>query len=217
MSVGTWLLDLLYPRRCVFCHRFLERGEDDVCPACRKKLRFTQSDGEQHGDFFSLCVSPLYYEDDVRESILRFKFQSCSGYAGAYAEFLAAYIRERLDGRYDLISWVPLSRKRLKERGYDQAKLLAEETAKHLELTVTPTLEKYRDVPRQSQMGSPEKRRANIAGVYRARNTEQIAGQRILLIDDVITSGSTLSECARTLRTHGVKEVLCATLARSAD
>lgn len=217
MSLLSVLLDLVYPRRCVFCHRFLERREEDVCPDCRKALRFTQSEGEQHGDFYSLCVSPLYYEDDVRASILRYKFQSCNGYADVYGVFLADCVRERLAGRYDLISWVPLSRKRLKERGYDQAKLLAEATAKGLGQTAVPTLEKFRDVPRQSQMGSPEKRRANIAGVYRVPKPELVAGQRILLVDDIVTSGSTLAECARTLRMAGAREVLCATLARSAD
>ena len=66
-------------------------------------------------------------------------------------------------------------------------------------------------------MGSPEKRRANISGAYSVYDRKLIEGKRILLIDDIITSGATLSECARTLRAAGAAEVMCAALARSRD
>ncbi len=213
----TVLLDWVYPRRCVFCHRFLERGENDICPECEKNLPHAGSRGERHGHFFQICLSPLIYEEQVRESILRYKFGNCPGYAAAYGEVLAPLIREKLDGQYDILSWVPLSRRRLRQRGYDQAQLLAEAAARHLGQGVVRTLEKKRHVPRQSQAGSPEKRRANIAGAYRVPHPERVAGKRILIIDDVVTSAATLSECARTLRAAGAKEVLCATLACRAD
>ena len=70
---------------------------------------------------------------------------------------------------------------------------------------------------KQSTVGSAEKRRANIAGAYRAADPELVQGKRILLIDDIITTGSTLSECARTLREAGAAEVLCAAVARTRD
>ena len=217
MRLLDWVLDLVYPPRCVFCHKFLERGEEPVCAHCRSHIPYTHKGGEQTGDFFSLCVSPLYYEDDVRESVLRYKFHETTGYAAVYGKLVAECITEHLEGRYDLISWVPLSPKRLKERGYDQAKLLARAVAKQLGTQAVSTLEKHKNVARQSSVGSPEKRRANISGAYRVPKPDVVAGQRVLLLDDIITSGSTLSECARTLRTAGAKEVLCATVARAAD
>lgn len=192
-------------------------SRDDVCGECLNSLPETGSNASQKGDFFSVCVSPLYYEDNVRESLHRFKFSGATGYAGAYGKLLARCIDKELAGRYDLISWVPLSRKRYKERGYDQAMLLALATALELEDVAVSTLEKTLNVAKQSTVGSPEKRRANISGAYKVPDMEIIEGKRVLLIDDIITSGSTLSECARTLRNAGAYEVLCATVARSRD
>ncbi len=217
--MGTFrnLLDILFPPRCVFCRKILPTSRRSVCDACLDKLPFTGSHSSQKGDFFSVCVSPLYYEDEVRESILRFKFKEATGYASTYGLLLADCIRRELPGHYDLISWVPLSRGRYKERGYDQAMLLACAAALELEDVAVSTLEKTAEVARQSRMGSPEKRRANIMGAYSVPDKELVEGKRILLIDDIITTGSTLSECARTLKTAGAKEVLCATVARGRD
>ncbi len=211
------LLDLIYPPRCVFCHKLLEKGEGPVCEKCLRELPYTSNGGEQSGDFFSVCVAPLYYEDGVRESLLRYKFNGLSGYAQTYGALVAGCVRDRLSGRYDLVSWVPLSKKRYKERGYDQARLLAEAAARELGETAVSTLEKPRNVARQSGMGSAEKRRANISGAYRASDPALIEGKRILLVDDIVTTGATLSECARTLLQSGAGEVICAAVARKRD
>ncbi len=216
MGVFSALLDILFPPRCVFCRKIISGG-GKVCPECSTTLPETGSNACQKGDFFSVCVSPFYYEDNVRESLLRFKFNEATGNASAYAEYLAKCISSELSGCYDLISWVPLSKKRYKERGYDQAMLLAMATALELDTVAVSTLKKTVHVKKQSSMGSPEKRRANISGAYSVEDRELIEGKRILLIDDIITSGSTLSECARTLREAGAAEVLCATVARSRD
>lgn len=217
MGILSPVLDLLFPPRCVFCHGFLKRGAEPVCAACRRDLPYTRSGGEKHGDFFALCVAPLYYEGKVRESLHRYKFHETPGYAGAYGELVADCVRENLDGRYDLIRWVPLSRKRLRERGYDQSRLLAEAVAARLGEAAVKTLEKPKDVAKQSTAGSAEKRRANIAGAYRVPDPGLIAGRRVLLIDDIVTTGATLSECARALRAAGAKEVVCAALARTRE
>lgn len=217
MKLLPSILDLLYPARCAFCHSFMKRQELRLCAECRKKLPFTKGGGAQHGDFFSLCVSPLCYQDDVRASIHRYKFGGCPGYARTYGALCAACVRENVTQDFDLISWVPLSRKRLRERGYDQAKLLAEAIAVDLDAKAVSTLEKVRDAAKQSQTGSAEKRRANISGAYRAKEPDAFCGKTVLLVDDVVTTGATLSECARTLRAAGAKDVLCVTLARSKD
>ena len=188
-----------------------------ICGECLDTLPFTKNGGEMNGEFFELCVAPLYYEGDVRESLLRFKFKDATGYAEEYGKLLADCIRDNLAGRYDLISWVPLSRKRLKERGYDQAMLLAMAAALELDDVAVSTLEKPLEAEKQSTMGSPEKRRANIAGAYRAVDPELIDGKRILLIDDIVTTGATLSECAKTLLSAGAKQVLCAAVARAKE
>jgi ComF family protein len=211
------LLDLLFPPKCAFCRRLVKSDNNLLCPACRANLPYTEDGGAQHGDFFRLCISALYYEDTVRQALLRYKFQGSSGYAGTFGRLLADCIRANLRGQYDLISWVPLSRERLRERGYDQAMLLAQAAALELQDVAVSTLDKVRNAEKQSGVGSAEKRRANISGAYRVADAELIQGRRILLIDDIVTTGATLSECARTLLEGGASQVVCATVARSRD
>lgn len=217
MKLWSALLDLLYPPRCTFCHCFVKSSAVAICDNCRKNLPYTTNGGRQKADFVTVCVSPLYYEDDVRESLLRYKFHGATGYAKAYAPLIANCIREHLDQEYDLITWVPLSRKRLRRRGYDQARLLAEAVATELDTMAVGTLKKIRNTAAQSQTGSAEKRRANISGAYRVMNPALVADKRILLIDDIVTTGSTLSECARTLGLAGAERVICAAVARHRD
>lgn len=217
MKLWNALLDLLYPPRCTFCHCFVKSSAVAICDNCRKNLPYTTNGGRQKADFVTVCVSPLYYEDDVRESLLRYKFHGATGYAKAYAPLIADCIREHLDQEYDLITWVPLSRKRLHRRGYDQARLLAEAVATELDTMAVGTLKKIRNTAAQSQTGSAEKRRANISGAYRVMNPALVADKRILLIDDIVTTGSTLSECARTLGLAGAERVICAAVARHRD
>jgi len=150
-------------------------------------------------------------------SLLRYKFGGATGYAKVYGRLVADTVRTELAGEYDLVTWVPLSRRRLRERGYDQARLLAKATAKALGLPLTPTLHKQRNTQPQSGTGDAAKRRANIAGAYRMKTGADVTGKRILLMDDIVTTGATLSECARVLGKAGAEQVVCATVARSAD
>lgn len=216
MGFLSGLLDLIFPPKCVFCGKFLANGDQKICKKCENNLPFTEGSGvSQKGEFFEICVSPLYYRDDVRKSILRFKFKGAAAYAECFGSMLADCIQQKLSGRYDIISWVPLSLKREKSRGYDQAMLLAYAVALDLDDVAVETLRKHKDVQAQSSLVGKEKRRANVSGVYEVVDTELIIGKRVLLIDDVITTGATLSECSRMLLMAGAEEVLCAALART--
>ena len=208
----TRLLDLLYPPRCVFCHNLMPRGVA-VCGHCRATLPYTVGEGQKRAiKGISRCVSPLYYEGSVRDSLLRYKFGSLSGYAKIYGEFLSKCIDEN-GFSCDSITWVPLSRRRKLLRGYDQARLLAVELSRRTGVPCEGLLRKVRNNPAQSATGSPAKRRANVSGVYRSAAPEKTAGRRILLVDDIVTTGATLSECASVLKHAGAKEVLAVTVA----
>ncbi len=216
MGIFANILDLLFPPKCIFCGRFLPSSAECLCEKCKDELPFTRdAQVSQKGDFFDECVSPLMYEGDVRKSILRFKFKGMTAYAECYGQLLAQCIREHLSGKFDLITWVPLSTKRAKARGYDQAMLLALASALVLDDVAVETLVKTAHVQAQSSITDKEMRRANVSGVYELRDKELIDGKRILLIDDIITTGSTLSECARMLLMNGAESVVCATLARA--
>ena len=211
------LLDLIFPPKCVFCRKLLRKGEDGICTRCQEHLPWCVGpEAEQTMEFISLCASPLWYQDEVRESFHRYKFKGSRGYAKVYGRLMAQCVQDHLAGRDDLITWVPLSEQRRKARGYDQAMLLAEAAALELGDVAAETLAKVRDTSAQSGLGKDDSaRRANVLGAYRPTDPELIAGQRILLMDDVVTTGSTLSECARTLRTTGAADVVCVTLARA--
>ena len=217
MGVFSGLLDLLYPPRCAFCRKVLKPDEIGMCKKCGDTIKRTHNGRAQSGDFFSNCVSPLFYENEVRDAILRFKFNDATVYAELFGEFIADCIRENLKRRYDIITWVPLSKTRLKKRGYAQAMLLAMSAALKLDDVAVELLTKHTDVPAQSGVGSAEKRRANISGVYSVTDEELVRGRRVLVIDDIITTGSTLSECAKTLKYSGAEEVICCTLARTRE
>lgn len=215
-GAAGWLLDLLFPPKCVFCGAVLAAGERDLCARCQRELPWLEgAAAEQQGEFFTLCVSPLAYRDQVRASIRRYKFKGRQGYHKAYGRLVAQCVHDHLAGRYDLISWVPLSQRRKKERGYDQAFLLAGAAALELGDVAVETLRKPRNTDAQSGLQGEAERRANVLGAYTPVDPELVEGKRVLLIDDVVTTGSTLSECARILRTAGAKEVFCATLARA--
>ena len=215
MRALNWLLDLLYPPRCAFCRRLLTGQERGVCRFCRPKLPFVPADAQvQHFRNVDKCLSPLYYHGSVKDSLHRYKFGGATAYADIYSEFIVKCIDENQIS-CDSITWVPLSRRRLRKRGYDQAELLAKLIAKHLGQRPVRLLKKLRDTPPQSQTGSPEKRRANIAGAYACLRPALVRGKRILLVDDIVTTGATLSEAAKVLKNAGAKEVICATLARS--
>lgn len=216
MGALSALLDLLFPPRCAFCGKVLAAREEGYCSHCQNTLPWlVEEAAEQTGEFYTLCVSPLRYKDDVRKSIHRYKFKGVNSYARTYGRLVAQCVTDHLAGRYDLISWTPLSEKRRRERGYDQAFLLAQAAAAELGDVAAETLRKRRDTEAQSGLEHDESRRANVLGAYECVDRELVAGKRVLLIDDVVTTGSTLNECARVLLTAGASEVVCATLARA--
>ncbi len=215
MGLIVGLLDLLYPPRCPFCGALLPR-EDRTCPQCADApfwIRPEQAVTE--GRYCSRVVCAGWYQKSLRQSMLRFKFNGRREYARSCGPVLARRIRQFLPGAYDVISWMPVSAVTLKDRGYDQARLLAEAVAESLGTKAEPLLEKTgRNVP-QSSLTDRRKRRANVAGVYAVLNPEAVRGRRVLLIDDILTTGATLEEGARVLRAAGAVQVVAAAFCRT--
>ena len=211
-QLGERVLDLLYPPKCAFCRKLVPDGRM-LCPACEGALPFPEKEKQrQKISGLAVCLSPLYYTGDVRQSLHRYKFQGAAAYYRIYAELMADCMREH-GLTPDLVTWVPLSRKRLRRRGYDQARLLAEEVARLQSLPCEQTLEKVRNNPAQSGTSGVAERQKNVLGVYRP--VTSFAGEHVLLIDDIVTTGSTLGEAAKVLLDAGAEKVSGLTLART--
>ena len=215
MKVLKWLLDLIYPPRCIFCGALLQGDETDLCRKCRASLPVAE-EPIRRGEFYACCWSVYYYEEKVAQSVRRFKFHGMRQYAEAYGRLLAMRIlRGRVD--FDLLTWVPSSEKRKRSRGYDQTFLIAQSVARELGVACHSLLVKTVDNASQSSLNDSAARRANVLGVFDCWDEGAVKGKRILLIDDVITSGATLTECARVLMTAGAASVECATLAATKE
>lgn len=210
------LLRAVYPPKCPFCTKILEQGEGPICRACEDQLPSTEGRRLINLEGVEQCVSPLWYRENARAALLRYKFGRRTVYAAVFSALMAESVRLDLDGEWDVIAWVPLSKKRLGKRGYDQARLLAEGLSKELDCPCVPLLKKRGENTVQSTLKDSSARRANVLGLYEVTDPALCAGIKVLLVDDVVTSGATLSECAVTLLTAGAAEVRAVTLCRAA-
>lgn len=207
------LMNILFPPKCVLCKKLLGPEETDFCHNCRIDAPvFTKSN--KSIPFVARWTAVWYYRGNVRQSLIRFKFSNRRSYATSYGKVLAMEISEHFED-FDILTWVPTGLLRKIRRGYDQVYLLACATSQELGSLAVPTLKKIRQAPPQSRISDSAKRRANVLGAYRVLDPAQVAGKRIILLDDIITTGSTVSECARMFMTAGAKEVLCVAVAAS--
>ncbi len=206
------ILSVIYPRKCVLCQNLLRRGQQFLCPDCFKNApEFGKT--KRKIPFVAHWTALWYYRDTVPGSILRFKFGRKRAYARPYGELLVNMLEDPKIQKFDILSWVPVSFLRSLRRGFDQSALIARALGTKLDTKPQRVLRKIRHTPPQSSIRSAAQRRANVRNAYKVVDKQKIAGKRILLIDDVVTTGATSSECARTLLTAGAKEVIVAAVA----
>ena len=148
-ALVRWLLDLIYPPKCMLCRRLLESSDQILCPRCGFDL--PEWEGPlRKVRYYEKAVAPFYYKGKVRDAILRFKFHGMQPYARQFARWMAVWVRDHLQGQFELITWVPCSRRRRWSRGFDQAQLLAKALGEELAVPVFRTLEKVKHNPKQS-------------------------------------------------------------------
>lgn len=219
------VLDLLFPPHCAGCEQrgrwlcndclaAIERIRPPLCPHCGRP--------QPRERLCHLCrVEPLtidgirsvaYFEGSLRRAIHRFKYEGVQALAGPLAELLAEYQAGNL-WPVDIIVPVPLHPERQAERGYNQATLLARALAAWLELPTAETaLARVRVTAPQVELDARQ-RKSNVAGAFRARAAD-VAGQHVLLIDDVCTTGATMDACSQALKADGAQAVWGLALAR---
>ena len=202
---------LLFPPKCVLCGKVLERAEQDLCRDCRRNTEACP-DKRTRYPHLAKVTALWYYKGNVRKSLLLFKFYGHRAFARSYGRLLARKLWEQ-NVEFDVLTWVPVSLPRLFRRGYDQSKLLALALGAAQNVTPIKTLVKARHTKPQSRFQNASQRKANILGAYRCVCPEQVRGKRIVLVDDIFTTGATSGECARMLLAAGAKSVSLAVVA----
>ena len=212
--IHHWIVNFLFPPKCILCRKVLEKQETDLCRCCRTDTA-EYSATKRKLQFLDSFTAVWYYEKCVRSSLLRYKFRGARSYASGYGRILAMKILQEYPDGFDVLTWIPISRLRKLRRGYDQVELLADAVGSELGMKPVAALKKVRNNRQQSKIKDAAKRRANVLGVYRATEPALISGKRVLLLDDILTTGATAAEAGRVLLTAGAKEVHCAAIAAS--
>ncbi len=201
----------LFPPKCPFCQQVLEAP--GLCPSCKVSLPWEEVVRQDLGKL--PCAAVFRYEGLVRESLHRFKFQGARYLDKPMGKLMAQCVVEAYPDGFDVVTWAPVSKKRRRKRGYDQSYLLAKALCAQWDTVPQSLLRKHTHTAAQSSLADAAGRRGNVLGVYEAVEGVSMAGKRVLLVDDIATTGSTLGECARTLELAGAKEVLCIVLAKT--
>jgi ComF family protein len=203
------LISSLFTERCPYCNAVVKCGEI-ACDSCKPKIPQPPYRFFANGGYMGYSAFP--YKDIYANAVKRFKFNNNPQCSSKLAIPLKNAVEELLEKNdFDYITCVPMHKRREDKRGYNQAKLLAKDLSKLVNIPYADLIEKHKDnVPQHKCKGS--ERVKNVKGVYRAVNKEMVKDKNILVIDDIITSGSTLGECCKVLRKAGAKTICCGTM-----
>lgn len=238
MNLFNYISDLFFPPQCIFCEKSLPLAHRPmICGDCGETLisdeiRCPKCDGivlpdsnllpvcdtcRIAGRYYDGAVFVFDYHDKVRDAICRFKL-SRQLYAGSQlAQILAKRIRDAGISRFntDVVINVPSDRRRNISRGFDSGGFIAAEVAKNLHIHhAQKTVVRIKDIERQSSL-SYSKRQENVRGAFKVSNPDFVRGKKILLVDDVITTGATVTEISRVLRRAGAAYIFVAAVART--
>lgn len=226
MKPAGWLgraVSLLFPTRCVCCGRLapagvpvcetcahsLPRVTGEICPKCGRGREWCACRGKKRA--YERCVAPLYYEGMARKGVLRMKYGNHPAAAAGFAVMARETVeREYAAVPFDMVTAVPMTAAEQRARGFNQAALFGRQLARGLSLPYRETLRKA-FVTKPQHMCAACERQGNVFGAYAALPGK--AGRTVLLVDDIVTTGATLNECAKVLCLAGAERVYCVAIA----
>ena len=217
------LLGILFPARCAVCGEVVYPGER-YCEACRRELRRIEEPRclhcgcgktvcvcRDHRQAYDALLSVFYYEGRFKQKFPLFKQTPRYQAADELAREMAGLLREK-GWSFDVITYVPTHRAVQRERGFEPARLLAESLSKEMSCPLEVLLKKIWDTPPQKSLPA-WRRRGNLLGAFEVTEALTPAMPRVLLVDDICTTGSTLDESAKMLKIYGVTRVYAVTVA----
>lgn len=219
-------LYVLFPRRCDLCGDVVE-FDKSRCNECTNSVRIfgeicdrcghTKSDckckkNADKMEYKSVCA-PFYFDGNIVKAVHRFKFYGFNELSVGMGKEIALTVKERYnDVSFDLVTYVPMTNKRQKKRGYNQSLLLARSVSEEMNIPCVKCLVKIRDTDSQRSQ-SAKNRKLNVFGAYDIANDVDFTDKTILIVDDVKTTGNTLNECAKMLKGYKAKAVYAASFA----
>ena len=235
--------DLIWPRRCAVreCGRRSDRPRRHICSRCFASLPFLESGGEcdrcgspvpaktvhsfvceecmAHPPAYERARSALRYALAARELVMEFKYRRGLHLTEDFGDLLEATARAKFEtSAIDAVVPVPLHPHRMRERGFNQSELLARTLARRLDRRMDArSLVRRRDTEHQARLGGAERKRNLNEAAFAVRRPGYVRGRTILLVDDVMTTGTTLSVCAKALLRAGAARVWGLTVARATD
>lgn len=234
-KISKIFCNLLFPKgiKCLLCGRDLSKVQEiEFCENCFKKLsnfrvkKLCLKCGDEingDGNFclvckgkprnFEMARSIFKYEGEVRKLIVKFKFNNCPYMSETFGALLANYYKET-DWEIDAVVCAPMSIKRKRKRGYNQAELLAKSFCEKTGLKFLDILIKAKDTSQQSKLSYSE-RQTNLQKSIRIVNDVDLTNKNILFIDDIFTTGATADICSLILKNKNVKKVYVLTLAHT--
>lgn len=223
----AFLLDILFPNRCPFCGGFI-RWDSFICENCREKLASANDficrlcgsvscvcNKENTVLWYDAVFGSFFFDDEnvnVGSAIHRFKHTGEENIAAAAAEELSRRLKTEGMAKQDIVVPVPMGKKKQKRLGHNQAELFARCIGRYLEIPVkNDILYKY-DTRDEQHSHSARERSERVKGLFYTKNTD-LSGMRVIICDDVMTTGSTVNECARLLKAIGAESVIAAVCA----
>jgi competence protein ComFC len=208
-------INLFYPLHCLGCNKQLDAlNEYRLCNQCIASIKPNAMPPFELDTPSVMAYSACLYEGTLKELIHSFKYKSKIALVDIFAELMIGHIKDNPEIiNVNLVTTVPLHKTRLREREFNQSLIIADNIAKEFDLPVKNILEKTKKTGYQNELPRSE-RLTNLKNAFAICTATDIKGRDILLIDDVITTGATLNECADVLFSGGAKNVTCFTLAR---
>lgn len=226
-------LDILFPPICLSCQKHTENRNLPVCGDCFKSIKINNTlfcpvcrarlpDGKKicHYDSPYLLAAAASYDNPAVQNLIHcFKYKGFENLSVSLSEIATEYLGDlirnlKLEIRNFVIVPIPLYFWRERERGFNQAKLISENLSLALKLTLVDGLKRTKKTEPQAKSKNAEERAKNISGCFAAKNPSEIAGKNILLVDDVFTSGATMNEAVKTLKSAGAGKIIALTLAK---
>lgn len=223
-SLFSKMLYAIFPRRCDLCGEVVgldvprcdscknaKRVTGEICKKCGNPKQCCDCSDKSKKPEYKAVVAPYLYEGNLVKAVYHFKFSGFKELSEGMSLEMAKTVKSYYSNiDFDFITFVPLSKKSYRKRGYNQAQLLAESLSQKLDIECVPTLEKIFETKNQRSQ-TARQRRANLRGVFDLMENADVNSKTILLVDDVKTTGSTLNECSAVLNAYGADKIYACT------